>query len=245
MPPKSGIVVPLYIYPLTDQTWAPLYAAIEAYPTLSFLVIINPNSGPGNTSLPDENYTREISRLNNYPNVCMIGYIRIDYCNKPLQECLAEINQYASWTSSNKQLSMHGIFLDETPNHHTPERAEYLDTLTQSIKSHPGIQSKKLVVHNPGTAPAASLACLADLVIVCEESYTRYRSVDVQRWLAINPIDRENAGFILSGVPVENVGELVQELRHRGAYIFVTELAEGFYERFGRSWDLLMQALAE
>lgn len=37
---------------------------------------------------------------------------------------------------------------------------------------------------------------------------------------------------------------LVQELRHRSAYLFVTELEENFYESFGpRSWEGFMRAL--
>lgn len=38
---------------------------------------------------------------------------------------------------------------------------------------------------------------------------------------------------------------LVQELRHRSAYLFVTELEENFYESFGLSWEGFMRALQE
>ncbi|BCS28304.1 spherulation-specific family 4 protein [Aspergillus puulaauensis] len=246
MPPKSAVVVPLYIYPLTAETWSPLYAAIESDPTLSFLVIVNPNSGPGDIPSPDANYAREVARLNAYPNVYTIGYIRVDYCHRPLHEVFAEIARYAAWSEhyETTRLGVRGIFVDETPNHHSPERAEYLSALTRHIKEFPGILSDRFVVHNPGTASDASIASTADLSFVCEESYTRYRSSDVQDWLALHPCDRTRAGYIISGVPMPELHALVQELRHRSAYLFVTEFEENFYEAFGpSSWEGFMRAL--
>ncbi|KAL4914635.1 Spherulation-specific family 4 [Aspergillus aurantiobrunneus] len=246
MLPKSGVVVPLYIYPLTAHTWAPLYAAIEAHPTLDFLVIVNPNSGPGDIPSPDANYAREVARLNSYTNVLSVGYIRVDYCRKPLHASFAEIARYGAWAEhyATTRLGVRGIFIDETPNHHSSERAEYLSCLTRYIKDTPGILAEKFIIHNPGTAPDASLAESADLTFVCEEPYERYRSDEVQNWLALHPFDRSRAGYMISGVPVDKIHALVRELRHRAAYLFVTEVVDDFYESFGpRSWGDFMQAL--
>jgi hypothetical protein len=100
------------------------------------------------------------------------------------------------------------------------------------------------VVHNPGTAPDASLAESAELTFVCEEPYSRFRSQEVQRWLDLHPFDRRRAGYMISGVPCDELHSLVQELRHKSAYLFVTEVEEDFYESFGpRSWEGFMQAL--
>ncbi|KAL2812288.1 Spherulation-specific family 4 [Aspergillus granulosus] len=219
---------------------------IEANPDLDFLVIVNPNSGPGDLPSPDHNYAREVPRLNAYSNVYTIGYIRIDYCRKPLQDSYDEIARYASWSEhyETSKLGVRGIFVDETPNHHSPERVEYLDALTQYIKACPGILPDKFVVHNPGTAPDESIAEHAELTFVCEEPYSRYRSDEVQKWLELHPFDRTRAGFMISGVPNEELHSLVQELRDRSAYFFVTEVVDDFYESFGpRSWGAFMQAL--
>ncbi|KAL4874592.1 Spherulation-specific family 4 [Aspergillus karnatakaensis] len=218
---------------------------IETNPTLDFLVIVNPNSGPGDTPLPDANYSREVPRLNSYRNVYTVGYIRVDWCRRPLEESKAEVARYAGWSESYETtgLGVRGIFVDETPNHHSEEREAYLAELTEYIKSVEGVLEGRFVVHNPGTAPARSLAKSADLSFVCEEPYSRFRSEEVQRWLALHPFDRSQAGYMISGVPEDEVHELVQELRERSAYIFVTEVEEDFYESFGASWGGFMEAL--
>lgn len=84
----------------------------------------------------------------------------------------------------------------------------------------------------------------ADLVFTCEEPYPRYRSDVVQQRLKEYHHDRTMAGYMISEVPNEDLTDLVLELRHRSAYIFVTEIAGDFYERFGpESWGIFMQAL--
>ncbi|KAL4947063.1 Spherulation-specific family 4 [Aspergillus filifer] len=231
---------------------------IESHPTLPFLIITNPDSGPGHTTYPDENYAREILRLNSYANVTTIGYVRIDYCRRPLDEVVAEIERYAGWSrprSSSKPwmdsgsrgnvnesraggetsgLGMRGIFIDETPNHFSVERGGYLAEVPK-------------IVHNPGTAPDAALAATqpADLTIICEASYHRYLSDEVQNWLDLNPVGREQAGYMVSGVPAEKVQALVHELRHRSGYVFVTDTVVDFYESFGASWGGFVMAMQE
>ncbi|KAL5333161.1 Spherulation-specific family 4 [Aspergillus crustosus] len=219
---------------------------IEANPTLDFLVIVNPNSGPGELPSPDRNYAREVPRLNAYSNVYTVGYIRVDWCRKPLEESCAEIARYASWAEQYETtgLGVRGIFVDETPNHYSPERAEYLSALRSYIRNAEGILEAKFVVHNPGTATDPAIASTADLTFVCEEPYMRLRSEEVQKWLGLHPVDRTRAGYMISGVPDDELHGLVQELRHKSAYLFVTEVEEAFYESFGeRSWEGFMRAL--
>lgn len=77
------VLFPLYIYP-TDCAvsrdvcvWKPLYDALDAFPTLQFNVVVNPNSGPGDDTLPDSNYVAAVAALNAYPNVQTIGYVQV------------------------------------------------------------------------------------------------------------------------------------------------------------------------
>jgi hypothetical protein len=120
---------------------------ISSYPTINFLVIVNPNSGPGGIPLPSHDYVREVPKLNAPPNVVTVGYIRIDYCCKPLTEVYEEIDTYAGWAkaSGNPGLYLEGILLDETPNHYTAERAEYLEAVRQHVKGAGGLQGDRLV----------------------------------------------------------------------------------------------------
>ncbi|KAL4937831.1 hypothetical protein BDV06DRAFT_215585 [Aspergillus oleicola] len=252
----------LYLTTRTDSYYERFDSSleeIESHPTLNFLVIVNPNSGPGESPLPDENYAREIPRLNGYANVTTIGYIRIDYCRRALAESIAEIERYAGWSGRNTHktglagetetsgLGMRGIFVDETPNHFSEERGEYLGALKRVVKGNDGILGEKFVVHNPGTAPDTLLVATqtSDLTFICEEPYTRYRSEEVQNWLGLHPIHREQAGYMVSGVPAEEMNGLVSELRHRSGWIFVTETEVDFYERFGETWYGFVRAMQE
>lgn len=234
----------MYIYPLSTTTWAPLYDAITAHPDLDFLVVVNPNSGPGDLPSPNKDYAREVPKLNAFPNVYTVGYIRIHYCDKPLENVYQEIDRYASWSACDG-LGLGGILLDETPNHYSEAREEYLRACTGFIKGNQGILRDRMVVHNPGTPPDAGLAnTCPDLILTCEEPYERYRSDEVQHRLAELPYDRVRCGYMINAVPVGELTGLVRELRDRATYVFATEVEGDFYERFGpTSWKQLMHAL--
>lgn len=131
---------------MTDRKWCVL-CRIAAYPDLEFLVIVNPNSGPGALPCPDANYAREVARLNACPNVYPVGYIRIDYCRKPLAAACEEIDRYASWAAeyATTGLGVGGIMVDETPNHFNAAQAEYLRALHRHIKNCSGLLRDRLV----------------------------------------------------------------------------------------------------
>jgi hypothetical protein len=85
-----------------------------------------------------------------------------------------------------------------------------------------------------------------DLILACEEAYSRYRSNEVQSRLRDYPYERVRCGYVIHSVPIQNLRPLVHDLRHRAAYLFVTELFGQFYERFGpSSWTAFLEALQE
>ena len=100
------------------------------------------------------------------------------------------------------------------------------------------------VIHNPGTPPDAELADPGpDVIITCEEPYHRYRGKEVQQRLKEYHYDRAKSGYMISAVPGDEIGQIVQELCHRGAYLFVTALVDDFYESFGKSWGDFVAAM--
>lgn len=113
------------------------------------MIVINPGSGPFNGSgkepLPGHDYLREIPKLNVYNNVNTVGYVRVDWCKRPLDDVFDEIDTYAGWSQENPQLGMNGILLDETPNHYTKARFEYLDVVNRHIRTVEGISGERLV----------------------------------------------------------------------------------------------------
>lgn len=48
---STGIIIPLYVWPTDESTWSPVYNAISSHPNIQFQVIVNPDSGPGDTSM--------------------------------------------------------------------------------------------------------------------------------------------------------------------------------------------------
>lgn len=107
-------------------------------------MVVNPNSGPGDLPSPNKDYAREVPKLNAFPNVYTVGYIRIHYCDKPLEKVYQEIDRYASWSACDG-LGLGGILLDETPNHYSEAREEYLRACTGFIKGNQGILRDRMV----------------------------------------------------------------------------------------------------
>jgi hypothetical protein len=50
---------------------------------------------------------------------------------------------------------------------------------------------------------------------------------------------------MISGVPLGEIAEAVQELKGRGRYVFATDLVDDFYESFGESWHRFVAAVEE
>jgi hypothetical protein len=120
--------------------------SISGSPNTTFVVIVNPSSGPGSAALPGKDYQREIPKLNSYANVLTVGYVHIDYAARSLDSVIQDVSTYAGWSANgNGGLAVQGIFVDETPSVYMPESAEYLNTLQQYIKASVGIGASPLV----------------------------------------------------------------------------------------------------
>jgi hypothetical protein len=119
---------------------------VAAFPDLQFLVIINPNSGPGAAPWwPNEDYIREIPRLNALPNVTTLGYVRATYCKRPLQDVLEDIETYDRRGREDIRYRVDGIFLDETVNLYSEEAKRYLDTVDRRARDLMGLAGRELV----------------------------------------------------------------------------------------------------
>jgi len=82
------------------------------------LVVINPNSGPGESSLPDEQYCKAIPYLKGHNNVTLLGYIATEYGTRKIAESLADMDKYWQWhqislSRSVQPLGIDGIFVDQ------------------------------------------------------------------------------------------------------------------------------------
>ncbi|KFG79509.1 putative cell surface spherulin 4-like protein [Metarhizium anisopliae] len=122
---STGIILPLYLYPSITwndgaANWSPAFNAIAAHPSLPWLAVVNVATGPGSTYMPgnnDVNYIAGVSKLNSFPNVKTLGYIRTAYASIPMDEITKNITAWANWASySASNISIHGLFIDESSN---------------------------------------------------------------------------------------------------------------------------------
>ncbi|KAH9882104.1 hypothetical protein J1614_001276 [Plenodomus biglobosus] len=245
---NTRVLLPLYIYPHAGA-WNPLYAALLKYPNLHFVIIINPNNGPGGAPWwPNQDYVREISRLNAHRNVTLVGYVHASYCSRQLSSLLEDIETYASrCTGENGTgLGLQGIFVDETVNLYTIAAKEYLDEIDKKVQSLEGLGGNRMVIHNPGTAVKAELAAPGpDVTVVVETSYGEFVTGEYQEWLQTSPYDRSRSCYMVHSVPIEKVGSLTKALQNRAGYLFVTSATKNFYGDWAESWDAFVAAVGE
>ncbi|KAJ5669746.1 Cell surface spherulin 4-like protein [Penicillium macrosclerotiorum] len=171
----TGILLPLYSWPEDNSTWGPVYNAVYSYPDVHFQIIVNPSSGPGDTTYPDESYIAGVAQLNSYDNVEVIGYIPTNYAERTKSEVVADIKTYAGWSSyTKKNITVSGIFFDEAPRTNENSKISYMKSVSATAKKN----KLNTVVFNPGTklveAAASKYFAAADLIVEFENSYSEW-----------------------------------------------------------------------
>ncbi len=161
---RTGILVPLYVYPADIQTNAAYNRLIELkrrYETVPIWVIVNPASGPG--TKVDPNYAIAIDRLRGAGCV-VIGYVSTSYCKRPAQEIQADVD---AWLKLYPRTQ--GIFFDEMIYDNKPESVKKQADLKVYAKS----RGFWPTIANPGTdTPASYFAADAADVFVVHEGET-------------------------------------------------------------------------
>lgn len=141
----TDVMVPLYVYPgnttWTNPAWSAAVSAIKSNRHLHFYVVINPNSGPKNTSDPtgynggycnvynDTNYiphgcnrdwTTHLDSINKQDNAQTIGYVYTAYGSRDVEDVKADILEWSEWTSEptwtegeEANIKVHGLWFDE------------------------------------------------------------------------------------------------------------------------------------
>ncbi|KAF1999704.1 hypothetical protein P154DRAFT_554565 [Amniculicola lignicola CBS 123094] len=242
----STVLLPLYIYPKTDSSWEPLHKAAEAHPSLKFLVVVNPNSGPGTSDGVDAQYHAALLKLSTFSNIQMVGYVRTGYGTRNLSAVLSDVSIYGGWSDKNSSLAMHGIFFDESPHQFTEEIAAYMRTATKAVKASAGLQGPKTVIRNPGVVPNAGYADdNTDISVVFEQSYTEFQTL--RKDLATLSEGRAHYSYVLHTAPVmgkDELRDLVSDMSAQAKFVFVTSNANNYYESFGTDWDSFTDVVA-
>lgn len=171
------ILLPLYLYPGNSASaWNNVTAAIAAYPKVQWQIIVNPNSGPGTTGYPNQDYIAGITKLNSYKNVQTLGYVDTDYTRRTYSAVTSDISVYAHWSSYTKSnISIAGIFFDDVNN--TAATAVYTYMHNASAYAYATVPSDITpVVFNPGSLAPTQLFSYCDLMVEFENSFANYKN---------------------------------------------------------------------
>lgn len=159
---KTGLLIPLYIYPANIHTNMDFNRVIELkrqYSEVPFWVIVNPASGPG-TSI-DPNYTKAIDRLIGAGCV-VLAYVSTSYGKVPIETVRTDMR---TWQKFYPRIQ--GVFFDEMLYEDNDDAVKHQVTLNQSAH---GLGFWPTVA-NPGTdTPSRYFAAESADVIVIHES---------------------------------------------------------------------------
>lgn len=107
-------------------------------------MVINPSSGPGAGKLPDSRYQAQLKKLNKFPNVESLGYVRTGYGTRTIADVASDINKYAGW-SATQGLGMEGIFFDESPYNYSAANVDFMQAANQAVINATGLLGDKKV----------------------------------------------------------------------------------------------------
>jgi hypothetical protein len=147
---------------------------------LQFIIILNPNSGPGKSPWwPNHDYTREIPKLNAYKNVTTIGYVPIDYCRRDLKEVYTDVSDYASWRADPNLPGCYvdGIFFDESPQTATSDHLSFMQQVSTFARQ--TLTRGSTTLFNVGALPDSEFWGLADYINVFEGTEIDLRNVNL------------------------------------------------------------------
>jgi hypothetical protein len=160
---KTGIIVPLYLYPDVwvgpPYNWTPIIIAKTAYPDIDFLCIINVNNGP-DTSL-NTDFQTGIAQLKAV-GCRFLGYVYTLYGKRAIADVKADIDLWYSLYGSD---NIDGIHFDEFAS--TTGYEAYYNELYDCVKTKGG---RVIVYVNPGTGLVESYFNSFDICCVWENS---------------------------------------------------------------------------
>lgn len=240
------ILVPLYIYPL-EGAWEPLLQVARDHPAVQFTAIINPNSGPGATALPDASYVAALRTLSGIPNIRPLGYVHCSYGKRPIGVVKSEIDVYRGW---NAEFRLDGVFFDEAPS--DPSYVEYMASLSEHTKTtwQAGLGHAGITIYNPGVVVERAYFQHADYVVAFEQSEEHWRRYFAEQGLPQIAVEmrRKTVAIVHSCRAKEGRAEvLARQVRAFGlSGVYLTEQMGGGYTQWpvtlARQADILAES---
>lgn len=116
---------------------------------------------------------------------------------------------------------------------------------SQRLSSVPSLKSQKGIASHHEFGSQRSILGAPDVTVVFEESSALWHEAESQTRLSeLLRYNRENCSYMVHSVPEYLLRMVTMDLRHRGGYLFVTELRENYYESFGKTWEEFVTTMA-
>lgn len=239
------ILVPLYIYPL-QKAWDPLLEAARKHPKVQFTAVINPNSGPGSSALPDASYVAALRELSAVANIRPLGYVHCSYGKRPIGAVKAEIDLYRGW---NSEFRLDGIFFDETPS--DSAHVDYMAGLAHHTRDtwRNELSRAGTVIYNPGVVVERAYFQHADYVVAFEQSESHWTRYFADQGLAqiATEMRRKTVAIVHSCADKDDrIASLTRQARAFGlSGIYTTDQVGGGYTQWPNTFARQADVLAE
>jgi len=115
---------------------------VDKYPSVEFLVVIDPSVGGGNGTSLDQDYMDALPYLTENSNVIMVGYVDTNLATRNITDVTNEIESYGSLTGN---LTFDGIFFDRTPTIFSNDTLNYLNQINDFVRQYPGFGGTNFV----------------------------------------------------------------------------------------------------
>lgn len=219
------MIIPAYFYP------GPLWNQAIAGTPIVTTMIMNPDSGPG--LAPSSSYGNAVANAQ-LAGVEILGYVHTSYGTRPLAEVQAEIDAYLTWYAVN------GIFLDETSS--GTQDLPYYQTISNYIRRSAG----PVVMMNPGVYPDPAYANLADVLLVFENSFDKYRYAIVPGWATTLPAEKF-LHVVFGAGSINKMRLAVRWSRQRNAgNVYITnDVLDNPYDTLPSYWSSELSELAK
>ncbi len=172
-----SVLVPAYFYPGKGNLryWDELARAARSIPVK---VILNPSSGPGESS--DSNYRAVLRKLRS-AEARILGYVHTSYGDRDFEEVTSDIRTFF------RLYTVDGFFLDEMST--DPSTTGYYARIRDLIKE---TDRTLEIVGNPGTIASESFvkARLADAFVMFEGPAERFAMYRPPGWVKKYPSSR-------------------------------------------------------
>lgn len=199
--PKTGIIVPLYIYPGPD--WNELVKVKKENTAVPIVAIVNPDNGVGKSK--DPNFVTGIKNLKS-AGIIVVGYVWTDYAARSTSSVKAEIDKYKSWYAVN------GIFFDAMST------AKGKEWYYKNLNSYAKSKALKPTIGNSGTDTRTSYIGTVDNIIIYEGAGTP--SIDhLGGWHT--SYSKKNFTYLAYGVLLLDEGYVKESVKYVG-YLYIT-----------------------